>query len=145
MIKTIIKIGLLLVAGVLFYNYFFGTEVEKAQSREFVGKARDLGKDAWDLLRSERQKMKDGKYDGALDELDALYTDLRERGRALKDSGVLERLRDLEQRRRAIEDELATDATAEPAADTKRKIEDLTVETEALMNEMEAKSQPVPR
>ena len=144
MIRLILKLGFILVIGILGYNYFLGDEDEKAQSREIVGKVRDLGSDAWNLLRSERQKLREGKYDGALDKLDNLYDNLRDKAAALSDSRVLERLEDLDQRRRELEAELAADGEAEPDNSTKRKIDDLTAETEELMNEMEEKGQSTP-
>ena len=138
MIKFIIKIALVLVVGLVGYNYFFGNEAEKEQSREMVGKVRDLGSDAWNLLRSERSKMKEGKYDDALDKLDNLYGDLRERAERIKDSGALDRLRELDDKRQEIEDALSRDGDKLSRAD-ERKLEDLTAETEDLMHEMEAK------
>jgi len=140
MIKNLLKIGALLVIALLGYNYFLGDETEKAQSREIVGKVGDLGKDAWNLLKSEREKMKDGKYDDALDKLDGLYQSLRGKARELEDSGALDRIKELADRREELE-ELLNNGD-ELSADAKRKLNDLTAETEELMNEMEEKGQP---
>ena len=139
MIKTILKIGLLLVVGLIGYNYFFGTSTEREQSKAIVGKVRDLGEDAWGLLKSERQKMKQGKYDDALDKLDELYGDLRTRARDVKDSGLLERLNDLDERREALEESMSREGD-KLSREGKRKLDDLTARTEALMHEMEAQS-----
>jgi len=103
MIRTILKLGIIVVLGLLGYNYFFGDATEKAQSREIVGKAKDLGKDAWELLKSERTKMKEGKYDGALEKLDGLYGNLKERAGELADSDALSRINELTQRRDELE------------------------------------------
>lgn len=143
MIKTLLKIGALVLLGLLGYNYMFGDAEEKAQSREIVGKARDLGRDAWDLLKSEREKLKEGKYDNAIEKLDGLYTNLKDKANALRDSDALQQLRDLDDRRTALEELLRSDG-GEPSAEAKRKLDDLTADTEELMNEMEAKGQPAP-
>jgi len=143
MIKTIFKLGLVLLVGLLGYNYFFGDVEEKAQSREIVGKVGDLGKDAWNLLKSEREKMKDGKYDDALEKLDGLYSSLKGKAQDLKDSGALDRIDELNERRKELEDLLASEGD-ELSADGKRKLNDLTAETEDLMNEMEEKGKSVP-
>lgn len=143
MIKTILKIGALIVIGLLGYNYFLGDAEEKAQSREIVGKAKDLGKDAWDLLKSERTKLKEGKYDGALEKLEGLYGSLKNRAGELADSDALKRISDLTQRRDELEKALK-DAGGELSGDSKRKLDDLTAETEELMNEMEAKGETAP-
>lgn len=142
MIKNILKIGVLLVIGLIGYNYFLGDEAEKAQSKEIVTKVGDLGKDAWNLLKSERQKMKEGKYDDALDKLDGLYQSLRGKAQEIQDSGLLEKIEELSKRRTDLED-MINDASAEPSAEAKRKLDDLTAETEDLMNEMEAKGKSI--
>ncbi|OAV42699.1 hypothetical protein [Lewinella sp. 4G2] len=139
MIKFIIKLGLVLVVGLVGYNYFFGDAEEKEQSREIVGKVKELGSDAWALLRSEKQKMDDGKYDDALDKLDNLYGELRGKAQDIKDSGALDRLQELSERRGELE-ELLRQEGDELSAEGKRKLDDLTQDTEVLMNEMEAKS-----
>jgi hypothetical protein len=141
MIKTIFKLALVLVAGLLLYNYFLGDVKEKEQSREIVGKVGDLGKDAWNLLKAERQKMKDGKYDDALEKLDGLYSSLKGKAQDLKDSGILDRLDDLDERRKDLEG-LVGEKGSELSADAKRQLDDLTAETEVLMNQMEEKSKP---
>ncbi len=137
MVRTLLKIGLLLVVGLLGYNYFFGTDTEKEQSREIVGKVKDLGSDAWNLLKAERDKMREGKYDDALDKLDNLYAKLKDRARSVEDSGALERLRRLDERRLELQKTVGDDAR-QLSRETKRELKDLTEETEALMNEMEA-------
>lgn len=143
MIKTILKIGALIVLGLLGYNYFLGDAEEKAQSREIVGKAKDLGKDAWDLLKSERTKLKEGKYDGALEKLEGLYGSLKDRAGELADSDALKRISELTERRDELE-QLLKDAGGELSGEGKRKLDDLTAETEELMNEMETKSETAP-
>jgi len=143
MIKTLLKLGVLVILGLLGYNYMYGDAEEKAQSREIVGKARDLGRDAWDLLKSEREKLKEGKYDNALDKLDGLYTDLKDKASSLRDSDALQQLRDLDERRAELK-ELIGSGEGEPSAEAKRKLDNLTADTEELMNEMEAKGQPAP-
>jgi|AntRauTorckE5430_2_1112549.scaffolds.fasta_scaffold46512_1 hypothetical protein len=143
MIKTIVKLGLFLVVGLLGYNYFLGDEAEKAQSREIVGKVGDLGKDAITLLKSERQKMKDGKYDGALEKLDGLYAKLKGQAQDLSDSGLLDRIQELDDRRSELQRELEGEAGKHTTA-TRRKLEDLTAETEELVNEMEEQGKSVP-
>lgn len=145
MIKTILKLGFFVVVGLLGYNYFFGDETEKAQSREIVGKARDLGKDALDLLKSERQKMKEGKYDDALEKLDGVYSSLKAKASDLQDSGLLDRIQDLDSRRAELEADLKATGSNEPAQELKRQLEDLTAKTEELVNEMETQSKAVPR
>ena len=140
MIKTLFKVAVIVVVALLGYNYFLGDAEEKAQSREIVGKVGDLGKDAWDLLKSEREKMREGKYDAALEKLDGLYVSLRGKAESIRDNALLRELHELEQRRAELEDQAAN---GEPDAETKRKIEDLTADTEVLMKRVDP-SGPAP-
>ncbi len=79
MIKSILKVGLLLVIGILGYNYFFGTAEEKAQAKEIIGKGVDVGKASVDLLKGEVAKFKSGKYDDALDKIGGLLEKTKEK------------------------------------------------------------------
>ena len=140
MLRTLIKLGLFLVVALLAYNYFLGTPEEKAQSRVIVGKAKDLGAEAWKLLKTERTKMKEGKYDDALNRLETLYVDLKNVAAEANDSETLQRLEELGKRRKDLESELRGDDKLTPA--DQDKLDELTSDTEDLMHEMEAQSQP---
>ena len=140
MLRFIFKVGVLLLVAVLGYNYFLGSPEEQAQSREIVGKVRDLGRDAWNLLRTERDKLREGKYDGVTERLGSLFSSLRDEARDLGDSDILRRLNNLEQRREALDREIGEASTEEEQREIERAVESLTAETEALMNEMETKT-----
>lgn len=138
--RTLFKLALLLVVGLVAYNYYYGSPRERAQSRRIVNQARELGSDTWELLRGEQEKLQSGKYDDALERLDDLYGDLRERVDRIGDRTLEERLSELGRRRRDVERELKADDTLTRRA--RRELDALTDETEALMHEMEAKSKP---
>ncbi|MEL6274428.1 MAG: hypothetical protein AAFU03_04860 [Bacteroidota bacterium] len=140
MIRFLFRVAVLLVVGILGYNFFFGSTEEKAQSREIVGKAVDLGKDPWNLLKKEKEKFDEGKYDGAVDNLESLYNRLAETARTLRDGDALERIGELERVRSDIEDQLE-DATPEEKERAGEQLKELTKETEELMNELEQKAQ----
>lgn len=112
MIRSLIKIGLLLLAGILVYNYFFGTSEEKAQSREVFKKTGDALGSAWNLLKSEKQKFDAGKYDKVLDQLGSAYKSVRERAKYV-DEKVIKRLDELEQRKASLEQQLDSIQTGE--------------------------------
>lgn len=119
MIKTLIKLVLVLVVGILIYNFFFGNSQEKEQSREVFKKTGAVLNSTWDLLKSERAKFDAGKYDKALEKLGGAYRAIREQAEYVDDK-VLKRLDDLEQRKAQLEEELEgiekADATPAPAA-----------------------------
>jgi hypothetical protein len=105
MIRSLLKLGLFLVAGILVYNYFFGTSEEKAQSREVFKKTGDAVGAAWGLLKSEKAKFDSGKYDGVMDKLGGAYEAVRSRAQYV-DEKVIKRLDELERRKKALEEEL---------------------------------------
>ncbi len=69
MIGKIIKLGILVVIGLVGYNYFLGTPEEKEKSKEIIGKVADIGKAGVGLIKEEVAKFKEGKYDRALDKI----------------------------------------------------------------------------
>ena len=139
--RTLIKLGLLLVVGLLAYNYFLGTPEEREQSRVIVGKAKELGSEAWNLLKTEREKAREGKYDAALDRLETLDKDVRGEAERLGDTEALRRLDELGRRRSELTEELAG-TEAELDRDAQHQLDELAEDTEELMHEMEAQSQP---
>ena len=58
MIRFLLKIGIFLVVGILIYNYFWGDNSEKAQSKAVFGEMRDVVVSVSGLLKTEKQKYK---------------------------------------------------------------------------------------
>jgi myosin heavy subunit len=124
MIRSLLKLGLFLVAGILVYNYFFGDSQEKEQSREVFRQTGKTVGAAWNLLKAEKQKFDAGKYDTALDKLGGAYREIRERAQYV-DQNVLNRLSELEKRKAALEKELdgiESEEAAPPPAPTKKGV-----------------------
>ncbi|WP_373548823.1 hypothetical protein [Haliscomenobacter sp.] len=121
--RSLIKLGLILVVAILGYNYFFGDPQEKAQSKEIFKKVGELGKASWSLLKSEKAKLDDGKYDTAIDKIGNVYDDLRSRARSSNDRESLQRLSELEQERLDLEQRIAEiDAEKDRQAGSKRPL-----------------------
>jgi Sec-independent protein translocase protein TatA len=146
--RSLIKLGLILLVAVLGYNYFFGTAEEKEQSKEIIGKVRDVGRDAWGLLKSEKDKLNEGKYDGAVDKVGGtvesigeLLGKLKRTAEDLDDAGALDRLSELQDKQQALEKQLASETPetydAAEQAKVKSEIEQLLKQTESLMKSME--------
>jgi len=143
---NLLKLAALLVIGILVYNYFFGTTEEKAQSKVIFSEAKDLGKAAWGLLKSEKEKFEDGKYDEAVDKVGGLFKNLKTKAQENKDTDALAELRELEKQRLELEKRLnAVDENDKSKAATKeneaikRDWDDLLERTESLMKRMEDK------
>jgi len=104
--KSLLKLVAVVVVGVLIYNYFFGTPEEKATSKEIFTDVRDLGKATWGLLKSEKQKFDEGKYDEAVDKVGGLLGSLKSKAKSSDDDASLAKLEELERRRLELEQEV---------------------------------------
>lgn len=149
--KSLIKLALLLTVGILVYNYFFGDEKEQQQSKAIFEEARDLGESAWNLLKSEKEKFDQGKYDGALDKIGNLIDSIKDKATQLKDSELLNKAAELESRRQELERQMSenevqnhdnTEASEKEDSNQIRKNwENLIRETEAIMKKLESNKQ----
>ena len=137
MIKVLFRLLLVIVAGVLIYNFFLGTEAEKENAKEVFEEFKDVGRAVKDLLTSEKEKLDDGKYNDAIDQVGNLFQDIKERVQP-NDTGSLDELADLEHRRKDIAQELddieETNLDRKVQEEKKRK---LNIDLEKLMNDTE--------
>lgn len=108
MIKTIIRLGLLLLVGVLVYNYFLGTQEEKESSKRIFNEVKDLGKATWDLLKSEKEKFDEGKYDEALSKIDDIFDKVKGEASKVNDQEAVQEIRDLQFQQEKLKDRIAT-------------------------------------
>ena len=106
MIRSLLKIAALLIAGILVYNYFFGTNEEQENSRKVFGQIRGVVTSVGQLVSSEKDKFDAGKYDAALDKLGGVYKAIRTQARHV-DEKVIKRLDGLEDRKVELEQELS--------------------------------------
>lgn len=143
--KGLIRIVLMLVVGILVYNYFFGSADEKAQSKEVFTTVKDLGKATWDLLKSEKEKFDEGKYDEAVDKIGDLLSSIKDKAEAVNDSGLLDQITQLEERQERLEDQAkerpdsySSDEEAQKAErNIKTELRSLIDDTEQLMRKVE--------
>lgn len=147
---TLIRLALLLVAGIIIYNYFFGSVEEKEQSKTVINTAKEAGKAVWSfgkeafgLLRSEKKKFDAGKYNEAVDNVGNLYDKLRGHAKTIDDNkDLIARLDRLERERRKLETKIdepsSFDGTEkERQTEIKSEWEKLLRETEDLVTDME--------
>lgn len=111
--RSIIKIALFLIVGVLVYNYFWGTESEKATSEKVFRQVKEVGRSIGDLIKQEKEKFADGKYDRAFENLGKVYEDLKDKvsdSSSNEDRKQLEVLQEqketLEQKKEALQRDL---------------------------------------
>jgi hypothetical protein len=155
MIRSLLKIAALLIAGILVYNYFFGTNEEQENSRKVFGQIRGVVSSVGKLVSSEKDKFDAGKYDAALDKLGGVYKAIRTQARHV-DEKVIKRLDGLEDRKVELEQELSDieaednkisaapkpqkkdPKAAEQAADQLRRKAELFQELEKLVRDSES-------
>lgn len=77
MLGRLIKWALIIVIGLLVYNYFYGTEKEKKQSEEIFSKTKEIGQSIVGFVSDETQKVKDGKYNDVIDNISGFLSDLK--------------------------------------------------------------------
>jgi chromosome segregation ATPase len=107
MVKSLVRIGLLLLVGILIYNFFFGNAAEKAQSRHIFGEVKSLVGSVANLVKSEKGKFDAGKYNGIFDKLDGAFGSLRKNADRL-DAKLLADLDQLEKRKAELESDLGS-------------------------------------
>ena len=112
MIGFLLKITVLIVFGLLAYNYFFGTDEEKTQSSKVFSQVKEVAVSVGELAKSEKGKFDAGKYDKALEKLGNAYKAAREGAQDL-DAGVLKRVGELEKRKEGLSKEIASIEKAE--------------------------------
>lgn len=105
MIQSLIKLALLVVACILVYNYFFGTNEEQERSGKIFGELRGVVVSVGDLIKSEKAKFDSGKYDAALSKLGDAYKIIRTQAQHV-DAKVIQRLDELDNRKSALQQEL---------------------------------------
>ncbi len=134
MIRSILKLGALLVVGILVYNLFFGTAEEKQQSKEIFHKVGELGKAGINLLKSEKAKFNEGKYDEALDNIGGLFEQVKQKAKDINDSDLLNKVSDLEKTREDLARKLDQNESEEFSESEKGQLKD---ELQKFMNDTE--------
>ena len=137
MIKGLLKLGALLVVGILCYNYFLGTPEEKESSKRIFKTVGELGKSVGNLIQSERQKWDEGKYDGALDKMSNLFDEIK--GKAGEKKEWLDKFEELDLERLRLKEKASSDTiiSEEQKSKMKEEMEKLINETKELVDEME--------
>ncbi len=149
MVKILFRLLLIIVAGVLIYNFFLGTDAEKENAKDVVEEFKDVGRAVKDLLTKEKEKLDNGKYDDALNQVGNLFNNIKNAVKP-EDTKSLDELANLEDRRKGIEQELE-DIENKPTADSveqeekKRKLnidlKKLIEDTERFLNKVNFKQE----
>lgn len=93
--KNLIKLGLLLVAGILVYNYFLGTDTEKEKSEKIFAEFKDVGVSVVNLMKEEKVKYDEGKYDEAIDKMKGAVEKMKDKIDQSGDESLKDEMDDL--------------------------------------------------
>ena len=105
MFRSLIKVIVLLVIGILIYNLFLGDDSEKENARKVFGEIKEVGIAVSQLLKSEKQKFDEGKYDDALDKVGDVFQKMKRQARDI-DEKYVDRIAKLEEKRKELEERL---------------------------------------
>ncbi|MEO0337989.1 MAG: hypothetical protein AAF242_02130 [Bacteroidota bacterium] len=151
MIRRLLYLGVVLVGLLVGYNYFFGNAEERENARGIVEEVKNIGKASWDLLKTEKEKLEAGKYDGAAEKIKGVFDKLKGIAKDNNDQQHYSELEDLEAKRKDLEQRLealdkpqeysSTSLTqqqnSEDEAAIKKDLLELYQEAERVLREME--------
>lgn len=92
MIGRLIKWGLIILIGILVYNFFCGTEQERAISENIFNEVRALGNSLKEAVVHEKKRIGEGKYDDLANQLNEVWIDIKSNVSPEMDSTVLNNL-----------------------------------------------------
>ena len=132
MFRFLFKILILLVIGVLAYNYFFGNSEERTQAKAVVSEIKDAGRAVGNLLNTEKTKFDNGKYDKALDKMSMMLQKMKSTS---KDASTDREISKLEVEKKSIESKLDKLSTQKNVKASEQK--DLLTRMEQLLEKAE--------
>jgi hypothetical protein len=98
MLGRLIKWALIVIIGVLVYNYFYGTEEEKQQSEAIFNQTRAVGQSIVGFVTDETQKVKDGKYNDVIDNISEFLGQLKSEENAKEVENIESDLREAKEK-----------------------------------------------
>jgi phage terminase small subunit len=144
MIRSLLKLGLVAVVCIVIYNRFFGSDVEKDQSKRIFKGVGNVFTEVRSLVQSERGKFDAGKYDAALGKMQDVLQNLKNHASDNKDVNLQRQIAQLEQRKATLENQV--NATAQPnksdtgfqkAGDKVKHYTDMAKQMETLTNDLQ--------
>lgn len=129
-LRNLITIVIMLVAGILLYNSYFGTPDEKAQAKttfKTIGKAfKEVGNAIGGLLKTEKEKFDEGKYDKAMDKISDLFKKLGDKTKDLKvnKEEYMDKISELQRQKEALKEKISEAGKKEMTDDESVRIND---------------------
>lgn len=111
-LRNLFTLAVILVLGILVYNRFLGDPEEQAQAKttfQTIGKAfKEVGGAVGTLLKSEKEKFDEGKYDQAMDKIGDLFKKMGEKAKDFgeKSDEYLDKLSELKKQKDALQEKI---------------------------------------
>ena len=146
MIRSLLKLGLVAVVCIVIYNRFFGTDVEKDQSKRIFKGVGNVFTEVRSLVLTERDKFDAGKYDAGLDKLQGILQNLKNHASDNKDIDLQNQIVQLEKRKIMLENQVntteiaqsnKTDTGYQKGGDKHKKYTDMAKQMESLTNDIQ--------
>lgn len=135
MLRSLLQLVLLLLVGIVLYNYFLGTPEERKQSEAIFREVGELGKSVVELVKSEKEKFDAGKYDRVLEKIGGIFRDIE--GVASDKRDVLDEVARLEAKRRELLDRLGRMEERADGYDAEFRAKGDSLEKEQLKRELD--------
>ena len=146
MIRSLLKLALMAVVCIVIYNRFFGSDVEKDQSKRIFKGVGNVFTEVRDLVQSERGKFDAGKYDVALGKMQGILENLKNHASDSKDANLQKQIAQLQQRKATLENQVditakaqsnKTDTGYQKSADKVKQYADMAKQMESLTNDIQ--------
>lgn len=106
MIGKLLRLIVVVVIGILVYNLVLGNDTEKESARKVFGEIKEAGIAVKDLLKSEKQKFDEGKYDDALNKVGNVFSKMKRRAQDI-DEKYVDKIAEMDDKRKDLERRLA--------------------------------------
>lgn len=140
MIRSLLKLALLAIVCIVIYNFFFGTDSEKDQSRRIFKGVGNVFTEMRGLVSSEKDKFDAGKYDAALDKMQNVIQRLKTHANETDDVQLKKQVAQLEQRKAVLQQKvnaLPEDTGYQKSPDRVKQYSDMARQMKSLTDEIE--------
>lgn len=113
MLSRLIKLVLLIVVILIGYNYFFGDEEEQQQSQEIIDKSKEMGSALFEFVKSESERIQEGKYNDVIDNISAAIESLKNKENVAEAQAIEQDLSETQKKVNELDDKSGTEKREE--------------------------------
>ena len=129
MLKKLLSLSIMLIIGLLAYNMMFGDEADKENAKQITNGVKEL-------IRSTKEKYKDGEYNEAISKIGDIFNNLKDKADKVSNGEYTDDINALQQRKERLEDMLRALEQKEKSSGSSLAPEDFTQDKDAILREM---------